>query len=104
MSRRIKLYVSLTLSILIGLSYSALAQTKEKAGADPARTFQNDKQATPQAATEDAPTNVLSDTEWQRVDAAVEKSLTWLASQQEENGEFRTLQRGQPGMTSLCNM
>jgi hypothetical protein len=104
MSRRIKLCVSLTLSILIGQCYSALAQVKEKAGADPGRTLQSDKQGTPQAATDDASTNVLSDAEWRRVDAAVEKALAWLASQQEENGEFRTLQRGQPGVTSLCIM
>ena len=55
-------------------------------------------------ATDDTPTNVLAAAEWQRVDAAVERALTWMASQQQEDGSFPTLEPGQPGVTSLCMM
>ncbi|HEX2474260.1 MAG TPA: hypothetical protein VHK01_05920, partial [Lacipirellulaceae bacterium] len=55
-------------------------------------------------AADDTPDNVLSDDEWQRVDAAVERALAWMATQQQEDGSFVTLARGQPGVTSLCMM
>lgn len=50
------------------------------------------------------PANVLSTSEWQRVDAAVERSLAWLASQQQNDGSFPSIELGQPGVTSLCVM
>jgi hypothetical protein len=53
---------------------------------------------------DDTPTNVLSPAEWKRVDAAVERALTWMASQQQENGSFPSLETGQPAITSLCLM
>jgi hypothetical protein len=52
----------------------------------------------------DSPARVLSPQEWQRVDAAVARALKWLASQQQDDGSFPTLQTGQPGVTSLCIM
>src|SRR5215203_1778652 len=39
-------------------------------------------------AVDDTPTNVLSPAEWKRVDAAVERALTWMASQQQQDGSF----------------
>ncbi len=51
---------------------------------------------------DDTPSNVLSVAEWQRVDAAVERGLNFLVSQQQPDGSFPTLATGQPGVTSLC--
>ena len=79
---------------------------KDKDGADKAGGASQSgvKQKTAKVATDDTPTNVLSADEWHRVDAAVERALTWLASQQQDDGAFPTLARGQPGVTSLCMM
>jgi hypothetical protein len=51
---------------------------------------------------DDARSKVLSPQEWQRVDAAVVRALAWLATQQQPNGSFPTVERGQSGVTSLC--
>ena len=106
MTRRIKIYLCLTPLILSGVCYFALAQTKEDGNA--AKTHAtlpySVEQKSAKAAKDDTPRDVLSAEEWHRVDAAVEKALTWLTSQQDENGQFRTLQTGQPGVTSLCIM
>ncbi len=48
------------------------------------------------------PANVLSAEKWQRVDASVNRALSWLASQQLADGSFPTLPEGQPGVTCLC--
>jgi hypothetical protein len=56
------------------------------------------------ASRDDTPKNVLTADEWKKVDAAVERALSWLAAQQQIDGSFPTLQRGQPGVTSLCVM
>src|SRR6476660_2016934 len=50
------------------------------------------------------PANVLTADEWQRVDAAVKRALRWLSAQQQSDGSFRTIDNGQPGVTSLCMM
>jgi hypothetical protein len=50
------------------------------------------------------PADVLSADEWRRVDAAVRRSLQWLASQQQIDGSFPTIPTGQPGVTGLCMM
>lgn len=55
-------------------------------------------------ANDDTPKNVLSADEWKKVDEAVERALSWLASQQQDDGSFPTLPTGQPGVTSLCTM
>lgn len=46
--------------------------------------------------------NVLPPEEWQRLDQAVDRSLAWLATQQNSDGSFPTASYGQPGVTSLC--
>ncbi len=53
---------------------------------------------------QDSTVDVLSPSEWERVDDSVDRALTWLASQQQRNGAFPTLPQGQPGVTSLCVM
>ncbi len=51
-----------------------------------------------------SPEEVLTETQWQEVDTAVEKGLKWLASQQQPDGSFPTMPHCQPGVTSLCVM
>lgn len=53
---------------------------------------------------DDAPANVLSSAEWERVDASVERALEFLASCQQRDGSFPTLPHGQPAVTSLCTL
>lgn len=45
---------------------------------------------------------VLTPPEWERIDRSVEQALTWLATQQQEDGSFPTRAQGQPAVTSLC--
>jgi hypothetical protein len=46
----------------------------------------------------------LSDDDLLKVDQAIEKSLHWLAAQQNSDGSFPTFPTGQPGITGLCLM
>jgi hypothetical protein len=48
------------------------------------------------------PADVLTAGQWERTDAAVDRSLSWLAAQQQPDGSFPTLDMGQPGVTGLC--
>ncbi len=59
--------------------------------------------ATPRRATE-PPGNVLSPSEWQAVDAAVERAVNFLVSQQQADGSFPTMEHAQPAVTSLCTL
>src|SRR3954447_27076369 len=106
MSRRIRKSISLALLILVAVSYSVLAQINDKDGAGKAGdTSQSGvKQKIAKVTPDDTPNDVLSNTEWKHVDAAVERALNWMAAQQQNDGAFPTLERGQPGVTSLCMM
>jgi len=46
--------------------------------------------------------DVLDPSEWKVVDETVDRALTWIAQQQIADGRFRTLDTGQPAVTSLC--
>jgi hypothetical protein len=47
---------------------------------------------------------VLSPGKWRQVEDSVDRALAWMGSQQAQDGSFRTLQTGQPGVTSLATM
>lgn len=49
-----------------------------------------------------APGDGLTAAEWNRVDAAVDRALAFLAAQQQEDGSFPSTAHGQPAVTSLC--
>ncbi len=48
------------------------------------------------------PSDVLSPDEWSRTDAAAARALQWLASEQQADGSFTSIDMGQPGVTGLC--
>ena len=48
--------------------------------------------------------NVLDRATWKKLDASVEQGLAWLATQQQEDGSFKTIESGQPAITALCLM
>ena len=54
------------------------------------------------APVESDPSSVLTPAQWQQVDQSVDRALAWLASQQQADGSFPTLDTGQPAVTSLC--
>ncbi len=62
----------------------------------------NAKAAAADAPRDDSPRNVLSDSEWQKVDLAVDRALAFLADQQQVDGSFPSLDQAQPSVTSLC--
>lgn len=47
-------------------------------------------------------TDVLSPEEWDKVNEAVDRALTWVATTQNRDGSFPTMPHAQPGVTSLC--
>ena len=47
---------------------------------------------------------LLNQQQWKQLDDSVEKGLKWLISQQNDDGSFKTIERGQPGVTALCVM
>ena len=57
-----------------------------------------------QRRTSETPGNVLTPAEWQAVDAAVERAVNFLISQQQADGSFPTMEHAQPGVTSLCTL
>jgi hypothetical protein len=67
-------------------------------------TQESTERLSPDRSSGSAPDDVLPPDEWRRVDAAVNRALQWLAAQQQPNGAFPTLERGQPGVTSLCTL
>src|SRR5882672_202619 len=53
-------------------------------------------------AADDRQSKVLTADEWRRLDVAIDRALDWLVTQQRPDGSFPTIERGQPGVTSLC--
>ena len=97
----IVIFLTIVTTCNVAGAQSNTAGTTEKSGVT--SSTGEIKKATKGSA-DDTPTNVLSPAEWKRVDAAVERALTWMASQQQENGSFPSLETGQPAVTSLCLM
>ena len=58
-------------------------------------------EATPPAAPD---ASVLNETQWEQLDQAVDRGLTWLATKQRADGSFDSIDLGQPGVTSFCVM
>lgn len=48
--------------------------------------------------------SVLDEEQWKQLGESVERGLTWLATQQKEDGSFETIDYGQPGVTAFCVM
>lgn len=48
--------------------------------------------------------SVLDDEEWKKLDESVERGLAWLATRQQPDGSFQSIDRGQPAVTSFCVM
>jgi len=67
---------------------------------------QLEKEAKPKQAQAPAPidSNVLDAAQWKKVDQSVDRGLTWLASKQQEDGSFPSIESGQPAVTSLVLM
>jgi hypothetical protein len=57
--------------------------------------------ATPRA-TDDDVKDIMSADEWRRVDSSVDRALSFLISQQEQDGRFPSYDNAQPAVTSLC--
>ena len=49
-------------------------------------------------------TDVLDAATWKKVDDSVERALSWLATQQKDDGSFETIDIGQPAITALSLM
>jgi hypothetical protein len=79
-----------------------IAQARGQASGGPVANTSKSDQA--QGDTNAAMRDVLPPEEWKRVDASVKRAMTWLISQQQQDGSFPTLAAGQPGVTSLCLM
>ncbi len=45
--------------------------------------------------------HILQPDQWQRIEAATDRALVWLASQQQPDGSFQSHPRGQPAVTAL---
>jgi hypothetical protein len=53
-------------------------------------------------ADERASRDILDAAQWARLDQSVDRGLQYLSLQQERDGSFKTMNVGQPGVTSLC--
>jgi hypothetical protein len=94
------LHLGMAALLIFQLPTRLAAQTiVEPAAVDLADASQPDN-----AASSGALAEVLTREEWRQVDAAVERALKWLASQQLPDGSFSSIDKGQPGVTALCMM
>ena len=49
-------------------------------------------------------TKVLDAAQWKQLDESIQRGLQWLATQQQEDGSFESLDPAQPAVTSFCLM
>lgn len=89
---------------VVAMYFVSCAPLRAQEAASTPRAASAEAPSTDAISTDDAPAQVLSPDEWQRVDRAVERALVWLAAQQKSDGSFPTIPLGQPGVTSLCAM
>ena len=47
---------------------------------------------------------ILSEQQWEQVDATIDRGLTWLATKQQPDGAFESIDLGQPAVTAFCLM
>src|SRR6478672_12435905 len=81
------------LVIALGLCVRVDAQPRSEAVA---------KELVAKRAADDPQSKVLTPDDWRRLDASIDRALDWLLTQQKSDGSFPTIERGQPGVTSLC--
>ena len=48
--------------------------------------------------------SVLDEKQWKQLDASIDRSLAWLATKQQADGSFESIDLGQPAVTSFCLM
>ena len=88
----------ITLLLATCLSASNLcSQASAQTEADTSQQAENEFRQPPDA-------KVLKAERWKEVDASVERALTWLATQQQADGSFKSPDVGQPAITSFCLM
>jgi len=106
-SRRYVATVSMCVGLLSVIVWQAGLHTSEEGAAFAVQqTGDEPTRAEPRTrpTSGDASGKVLTEAEWDRVDASVARALTWLSKQQGEDGAFPSIDSGQPGVTSLCVM
>jgi hypothetical protein len=99
--------MKLTASLTLAVGFTSVLLFSQVAVQEPGTTSSESsarRLETADRAAGDAPANVLTDAEWDRVDEAVDRALVWLAGQQQRDGSFPTLDTGQPAVTCLCTM
>lgn len=87
---------ALLLSGLVALAVCASAAVSWCAAEEPA--------GDPPVVDEPPDLTVLSPTEWNEIDTAVDRALDFIARNQQPDGSFTAPMDGQPGITSLCVM
>ena len=98
----IRIQATLVLCAALFSASSLLAQDEATPPAEKAKPqAEKAEAAKPQAMD---PTSVLDEQQWKEVDESINRALKWLATQQEEDGSFPSIQNGQPGVTGLCMM
>ncbi|MEX2287325.1 MAG: hypothetical protein WD648_09565 [Planctomycetaceae bacterium] len=89
---RVRLRAVVCCAALVLSPVIAGAQQADKAAEKPAKT----------AADRFGTRPILTDAQWQKLDAAVDRGLVFIAKQQSLDGSFPTEASGQPAVTALC--
>lgn len=92
MRRRVLLMVA----VLLALSATTMAQSQQVAIGPQVLDAPSASASDPHA--------ILSDTDWRRIEQAVDRGLSYLAARQAADGSFSSKDTGQPAVTSLAVM
>jgi hypothetical protein len=96
--REKRLHAIVVVDLAIGiLAIAGLSPNGTRAG-DPGKSVPAPQIMRP------ADRTLLSAEQWNRLDRAVDRGLSFLSKEQEADGSFPTTVEGQPGVTSLCVM